>query len=905
MGLFAKFRNSFSRDTVHSDADDELTWHLEQRTQEYINSGMPAAEARASAQKRLGNLTLLKEHTAESDVLVWFELAKRDITIALRMLRRAPTVTAIAVLSLALGIGANTVVFTLMKQVVLDYLPVPAPEQLVILHSQEPDEGHTHSDGMRSSFSYPLYKDLNLATSSIFAGVLALRPIDVSLSGGDVTETVKGDLVSGNFFQVLQVTPWRGRLFTSADDQQPNSNPVAVLGYGLWIRRFGGDSTIVNRTIILNKHPYLVVGIAPPKFYGIDVSSRSDLFVPMSMKADVVADKHLLSERLDHWCSLIGRLKPGITIQQASAALRVIYPPLRDQDFASIKTPTAEFKQRFTKKIVELTPGGKGYAGLRDELSHPLTILMAMVGTVLFITIVNVANLLVARGVARQREMAIRLSVGAGKAVLVRQLMTESIVLAMMGGCMGILIAYTCTPLLLNLLSFDFDSASISAHPDWRVLLFTSIVTFSVGLAFGLLPAWQSARTDVASSLKADGSLGIQGHSVWLRRSLVVTQVALSLVLVVAAMLFTRSLQNLQNIDPGFNTAHLLKFRVNPLQAGYSQDRIKSFGEDLRQQLKGLPGVQGVAIATVPLLQDTSEGGDITVKGMQFSSGSARNAFLGNAISPEYFSALRMPVVAGRQFNAGDSLPTSNLAIVNQTFVRQFLPGQNPIGAHFGYGSGKVPLDQTIIGVVGDSKHDSIRSKIIPFVYTPYLANDHLSELTFYVRASSDTRSISPGIRNVVHRVDANLPVNELSSMTDIINESLFVERSLGFLSIGFAILATLLAIVGLYGVMSYSVTRRSREFGIRMAIGATPERVLRLVLRESALLGIGGVVCAIPFVIATIIYIRSVLYGSQPNNSAVCFAAAALLVGIALLAGFVPAWTAAHIDPHTALRRE
>ncbi len=402
-------------------------------------------------------------------------------------------------------------------------------------------------------------------------------------------------------------------------------------------------------------------------------------------------------------------------------------------------------------------------------------------------------------------------------------------------------------------------------------------------------------------------ALGHSGHSVWLRRALVVGQVALSLVLITAAILFTRSLQNLKNINVGFNTAHLVTFEVNPMQAGYSQQRIKSFGEELRQRLATLPGVESAAIATVPLLEDSDQGGDVTVEAAPSQSGeeNTRDSYLKNLVSPGYFSTMQIPVIAGRQFRESDCLPTSNVAIVNETFVKRYLPGRNPLGMHFAFGSGRVKLDQTIIGVVADSKHSTIRSEISPFVYLPYLADTHLSALTFYVRVRANEETAIAGIRGLVHRVDADLPVNKLSPLSAIIDESLFVERSLGFLSIGFALLATLLAIVGLYGVMSYSVTRRYRELGIRMAIGATPRRVLAMVLRESAFLGIAGVLCAAPCLLATAATIRSSLYGVQPSDPAVWLASAALLIAVALLAGFVPAWSAARIDPHAALRSE
>lgn len=908
MAFFTRLINSFRKNTASADAADELAWHFEQRVQEHIGNGMLLEDARAAAHKQMGNLTLLKEETVESDLIVWLDSLKREAILAFRMLRRAPTVSVVAILSLGLGIGANTVVFTLMKQVVLDYLPVPEPETLVILHDQEPEGGHTYRTGMKSSFSYPLYRDLNAATAHIFDGILAFRSIDVSVSGHESTETVAGGLVSGNFFQVLKVAPWRGRLFTSNDDQKPGAHPVVVLSYGLWQRSFGADPAIVNRAISVNKHSYVVVGVAPPQFYGIDVSQRADLFVPMAMKADVVPDTHPLDDRLDHWASLIGRLKPGVSMRQAAAALSVIYPPLRDQDLTLLKRFSDSFKREWLKKRIELSEGGRGYADLRDQLSNPLRILMAMVGIVLLITIVNVANLLVARGVSRQREMAIRLSVGAGKVALVRQLLTESVVLALLGGCLGITIAYSATPTLLRALGFDLSTASISARPDWHVMVFAAAITFIAGLIFGLLPAWQSTRPNVGSALKTEGSFGHTGNVGWLRRLLVVGQVALSLVLVTSAMLFVRSLQNLKNINVGFKTAQLLKFQVNPLQAGYSQARIKTFAEELRHRVEALPAVESAAVVTVPILQDTDEGGEVTIEGAPARStlDGGRYSYNGNSVSPEFFSTMKIPLLEGRQFLASDSLATSQVAIVNQTFAKRFLPGRNPVGIHFGFGEGNaVKMTETIIGVVADSEHSTTRTKIQPFIYLPYLAENQLSSLTYYVRVRSNEQAVAPSILTLVRNLDPNLPVNQLSSITDLIDESLFVERSLGYLSIGFAALATLLAVVGLYGVMSYSVTSRYRELGIRMAIGATPDHVLAMVLRESAYLGVAGALCGIPFVIGSANYVRSSLYGVQPQDPAIWLAALALLIAVAVLAGFVPAWHAARIHPHSALRAD
>jgi predicted permease len=790
----------------------------------------------------------------------------------------------------------------------LAYLPVPAPNRLVILHNQEPEEGHTYNNGMRSSFSYPLYKDLNKATSRVFEGILAFRDIQVSITGHESTETAQGELISGNYFEVLHVAPWRGRLLTPADDAEPGAHPIAVLSYGFWKRMFGGDPRIMNRTILLNSRPYVVVGVAPPQFYGMDISSRAEVFGPMCMKSDVVLDTHKLNERLDHWASLVARLRPAVSMQQADAALAAIYPPLRDQDLASMKSPGRAFIQTFAKKRITLTPGGKGYAEVRDQLSEPLKILMWMVAVVLLIAVVNVANLLVARAMARRREVAIRLSIGADAAALGRQMLAESLVLALLGGCAGVALAYGGTPFLLRMISFDLNASSISAQPNWRVLLFAAGITLAAGLSFGFLPFWQSVRVDVSAALAGVGSLNHTARFVWLRRTLIVGQIALSLVLLAAAILFTRSLLNLQNINAGFNTRNLVRFTVNPLQAGYSQARIKNFAEDLRARLAAAPGVDGAVIATVPVLEDDTQGGDVTVESAPNRSAeeTTGDRYWRNEVSPGYFTTMQIPLVSGRQFRASDAGLEADVAVVNETFVKQFLPGKDPIGMHFGFGQGNgVKLDHSIIGVVADSKHATVREQVRPFIYLPYLADQHLSALTVYVRTRSDEHAVMQEIRSLLRGMDTTLAVNRLSPMRDIIDESLFAERGMGFLSIGFALLATVLAIVGLYGVMSYSVARRYRELGIRMAIGATPNRVLSMVLRESVYLGLAGVACAIPFVLAAAGYVRSSLYGVQPNSAAAWVSAAVLLVVVAVLAGLVPALNAARIDPHAALRVE
>jgi predicted permease len=905
MGWFRRIKNSFAHQPVLKDAEDELAFHLEQRTRENVQRGMTSEAARADARKRLGNPAALREETSEADVVAWIDALKRDLRLSLRTLRKAPLFTAMAVLSLMLGIGANTTVFTVMKHVVLDSLPVPHAEQLMILHDKGVHRGWTLADGMRSTFSYPQYNDLNAATNSLFEGILARFSTTVTLAGTDSSEHVRCELVSGNYFNVLGVKPWRGRLLSSADNKTPGSHPVAVLGYGLWQRVFGSDPNIVGRTVRLNSHPYVVSGVTPPGFYGIDIGRPAELYVPMMMKAQITPAWDGLTDRTIFWCNLVARLRPGVDLTRAQSALHAIFPPLRDQDLAFRQPTSTSFLKQFAKNTVDLTPGGKGYASVRDSLEEPLRFLTVMVLIVLLITVVNVANLLLARATAKQREMAIRLAVGAGPSVLIRQLLVESCVLAVIGGALGVLLAYAATPALLRFLSADVSEANINAAPDGRILFLTAALTILSGIAFGLLPAWQAARTDVSGAIKTEASLGHTSGRLWLRRGLVAGQIAFSLVLLSAAMLFARSLRNLQNLNPGFRTDHLITFRVDPAQAGYSPERIRSFGEEIRQRIAALGNVESAAAAKVPVLENDDEGGNITVEGYRAPTHDDEETHW-NYVSPVYFATLGIPLLAGRTITEADLLSNSKVAVVNAAFAKHFFQDRNPIGLHFGLGGGnKVALDWTVVGVVADSEYEALRAKIGPFICMPYLADKERSELIFYARTRGKTEAVMPEIRALVKRYDASLPIYDMKTMDDLIKESLFTERGLGMLSTLFAFLAAILAAVGLYGVMSYSVTRRVREFGVRMAVGATPGRISQMVLREAALICLTGVICALPFVFAAGRFIRSSLYGVRANDPLILAGAVLLLLLVAEIAGAIPARYAAKIDPHTALRAE
>ena len=906
MSLWGKLRNGVNREQLHRDVADELAFHLEQKALDYRKQGMSEEESRDKARRQFGNRTLAAEEAVSADLVAWLEGCWRDVRITFRVLRRAPVFAAMAITSLALGIGANTMVFTVMKHVVLDSLPVEKPEQLVILHNPGVEEGHVSGDGMESSFSYPLYQDLAAGTHEIFQGILARMSIGVTVERAHGSERVRCELVSGNYFSLLGVRAWRGRLLRQEDNLKPGGSPVAVLSYGLWERSFGGDEAVIGKTIRINAHSFEIVGIAPSRFYGVRPDTNPGVFVPLMMKPGIISGDKSLTNRLDHWAQLIGRLQPGISVERARAALSVIYPPLRDKDLAFIDSPEKEFLSEFVRNKVVLTQGGRGYAEIRASLADPLQFLMVMVGVVLLITVVNVANLFLSRSAAREREIALRMSVGAGRAALLRQVMTESCVVALIGGGVGVALAYGLTPLVLRLLSSDLTEMSLNARPDGWVLLGTAAVSVVAGIGCGVLPALHFLRTHVAEAMKAEGVTGHTGGRTWVRRTLVGAQLGFSLLLLTAAMLFSASLRNTRNINVGFQPDQVFTFKVDAEQAGYNAVRDVTYGEEVLRKLTHLPGVASAGIATVPVLEGDDRGSNITVPGF---TGRSRddNQTLKNGISEGFFETLRVPLRAGRFFTAADTLADSRAVMVNQAFVKKFLRGNNVVGRQFRFGGGRdnhKPM-LTIIGVVANHQHEALRGQVEPFVYYPYATDNDLRALTFYVRGKKSDPHLADAIRSTAQRVDPALAIYDFTSLPELISNNLFAENGLALLSTVFASLAVVLAIVGLYGVVSYSVSRRTREFGIRLAIGARALDVLGIVVRETAVLGAVSLACALPLVFALGHLVRSSLYGVTPNDPWICGGAALLLFVVAVAAGAIPAIAAARIDPHVALRAE
>ena len=829
-----------------------------------------------------------------------------ELRYAVRVLAKSPTFALVAILSLALGIGANTAIFTLLDQVLLRYLPVAAPDQLVLLEFSGAETGSLRSrDEGGLYFSYPMYRDLR-DRNAAFSGTIATSHAFVAVNWRGETERAVGELVSGNYFEVLGVRPALGRLFQQSDDLAPDRNPVAVLSYAYWQRRFGGDPSVLNQTIRLNGHPFAVIGVARDGFRSVVVGDAPDVFTPMLMKAQVTPGWNDLDVRRSRWLNIIARLKPGVTRQQGEATMNPLWRALREMELKEMHNPPKRFQTEFLNTHLSLVEGAKGLSPLRRNFRTPLFALMAMVGLVLLIACANVANLLLARAASRQKEISIRFALGASRAQVIRQLSIESVVLALAGGALGIAVATWAAALLLRSLPAQSElQLAFSSHPDPRTLAFTFALSLLTGIVFGLAPAWQATRVELAPALKEQaGSVAGSGGQARFRRVLVASQTGLSLLLVVGAALMTRSLYNLKNQSLGFRTDHLLAFSIDPKLNGYTSAQIFSLYDRTLSAIGALPGIRSVSCARVGLLANERSGANITVAGYQDKEGEDMSPNM-NSVGPGYFAALGIPLIAGREFSAADAQGAPKVAIVNEKFSHYFFGNDNAVGRWFGFGGGDVKLDIQIVGVAKDAKYSKVRETPPRFIYLPYLQDKQPAGMTFYVRTAQNPAATAGLIRREVQLLDSNVPIKNLETMDQQIDDSLFLERVVAALSASFGLLATVLAAIGLYGVLSYMVARRTREIGIRVALGATRAKIVRLVMAEVALLGGIGIVAAIPVSLALSRYLKSQLFGLSSTDPLTFAGAALFLALVAAVAGYVPALRAMRVDPLTALRYE
>jgi predicted permease len=831
---------------------------------------------------------------------------QQDLRFAWRTLLASPGFTAVAVLTLALGIGANTAIFTLMDQVLFRALPVRQPERLVLVDGPGPFSGSTHSHSNSiTEISHPMFLALR-DKADAFSGVLAEFTTAVHLTEGGQTENVNGVLVSGTYFDVLGLQPAVGRLFSPDDDRVPGAHPVVVLSHGYWTRRFGANQSIVGRTVHVNGHPMTVVGVAPAGFHGIDVGSSNDVYVPLMMQPQLIPT---WTRGLNHWrvrwLTVMARLRDGVTREQATASVNVLYSQLLREDLEHVdklSTRSERFRSEFLGKKLVLHAGARGSSGFRDQSRKPLLMLMGMVGLVLLIACANVANLLLARASSRQREIAVRLALGASRGRLVRQVLVECLLLAAVGGALGLAVASWTGGLLIRALPFEAAPRVLSSDPDLRVALFAAGLTVLTALVFGLAPALQSTRLELATTLKNEATSVMGGSAPFrLRKGLVVAQVALSLLLLIGAGLFTRSLMNLRALDPGFRPEQLLAFSVDPALNGYPEERRVDVLDKIRDEVAAEPGVRSVSFAAVGLMTDSNWSSTVKVEGYESKDGENMNPNF-NSVAPGFFHTMGIPLLAGRDFADTDGAAAPKVAIVNETFARYFYGDQSPLGRRFGLGRDD-KIDTEIVGVVRDGKLATLREEPIRYVYVPHRQTPDLGEVTFYARTALAPEALGPRMREAVRRVDATLPLTGLKTMRAQIGESLFVERLVAALSACFGLLATLLAALGLYGVMSYAVALRTREIGIRVALGADRNTVLGMVLKEVAVLAAIGVAVGLPGGYGLGRLVETQLFGLTARDPLTFALATGVLVVTALLAGYLPAARATRVHPMVALR--
>jgi predicted permease len=831
-------------------------------------------------------------------------LAFNDIRFAVRGLIRSPLFAIVAILSLALGIGANTAIFTLIDQILLRKLPVKAPDELVMLYQTGAHNGSNMGQRMHS---YPMYQEFQKRAEPL-AEVICRRLTETSVSIDNQTERLDTEMVSGNYFSMLGVHAAAGRVFSSQeDDQVYNGHPVVVLSYDYWSRRFSRDPGVIGKKILVNSFPMTIVGVSAAGFAGLDPARSPQIRLPIQMKPTVVPEWSwvYMDNPRTRWVQVFARLKPGWTVKSAEAPLQTLFLQVRQNEMTlpGAKDWSQYARDQFMKGHMRVEAAAGGFSSMRNDFSTPLLVLMCMVGLVLLIACANVANLLIARGFMRQKEIAVRLSIGASRGQLVRQMLVESLVLSAIGGAVGVALAVALTKGLLAFVPSDGRPIMLQAAPDGRVLGFTLALTFLTGIVFGLLPALRASRPDPWATLKDTvGAIAGTGGSLFLRKGLVAAQVTLSFLLLFGAGLFVRSLQNLKTADTGVALDNLVTFQLSPALSGYDAPRAMAFYEQLLDSLRAVPGVKSAAIAAVPILSGDEWDNSMGVEGHKAQDGEDMQAFM-NALSPGYFSAMGIPILEGRDFNRTDVKENAKTAIVNRQFAVHFFPGQSAVGRHLSQGTGpKSRLDIEIVGVVANALYEGPREGIRRQVYIPNWGSGGVS---YYVRTTDSSSAAFGAIRNQVRRLDASMPVYAMKTLEGQLDERLMTDRLIASLAAGFGLLATLLASIGLYGVMAFVVARRRKELGIRLALGAEPGGIIWLVMKEVLLLLVIGLAVGIPSALALGSFVASQLYGIQARDPFTATATLVLLTLVSAVAGLIPAHRASRIDPILALRYE
>ena len=897
----SRFFGVFRRRALDSELDAELGAHLDALTEANIRRGMNEQQARHAARREFGGVEQAKESYRDQRGLPFFETLAQDIRYALRMLVKSPGFTAVTIMTLALGIGANTGLFSLVNSVLLANLPVRNPQELVVVKYTD-----ARSQQVEEDFSYPMYQAMR-DRNVVFSNILTRSGVDFNASYGGASERALGEMVSGNYFDTLGVRPFLGRLIGPEDDRIPGAHPIAVLSYGYWQRRFGSDPAIVGKSIILNEHPMRVIGVTPPAFYGTELSRNPDIRVPMMMATvfrPVPANR--LQNPRHRWMTVLARRKPDVSVAQAQASLDTLYHQVLAAELQELgASVNAHDKERALASRIQLEPGHQGFAHLRGEMERPLLLIFAVTGVVLLVACANLANLLLARNAKRKQEILVRLAIGAGRGRLIRQWLTESLLLSTLGGCAGILVAYWAKTALVSFMPASFR-ANLHAPMDLRVLCFALFASLVTGLLFGLAPALQLSQAGVSIALRNDAPSIASGERLFsLRSALIFVQVALSLPLLIGAGLFLHSLRNLRGVNTGFVKENVFLATLNPSMNGYPQERIKSLYDELLARVRALPGVRAASLTTSSVISGSWDQEGVKVEGYQ--PGPDENMSPNAAVvSPGYFATMGIPFVSGRDFSEQDTASRAKVVIINQTMAHYFFGNKDPLGKKIGTDEDpKAPPDREIIGVVKDAKYVHLSEAARRHFYAPMAQEPRLFDMTLQVRTSGDPEKIGDLVRAQAYDLDANLPLYATTTLEIQIDDSLAQERLLTWLSSLFGLLATLLASLGLSGVVAFSVARRTREIGIRMALGAQPGDILRSVGSHTVILVTGGIVAGLAAAYSLNRLLSSMLFEVSPADP-LAFAGACLLLGlVAGVAAYLPAQRATQVDPVVALRYE
>ncbi len=893
MAWYHRFLNTARPDPLSRELDRELEFHLAERVDELVAGGMSEAEARREARIRFGGAGVQKERARDRDLLPWLESLVADLRYALRSLRSNPGFAVVAVLSLGLGIGANTAIFSLVDAVMLRSLPVSRPEELVQVNMGDP--------GI-IDFSNPLWEELR-DRQEVFSGAFAYSDQRFDLAGGGEVRPVEGTWVSGGFFGTLGVAPAAGRLLTAGDDFR-GCPAVAVLGHGFWQSAYGGARNAVGRSISLNGHPFQIVGVAQPGFTGVEVGRVPQVFAPLCAKAVVDGGDGGLDQHSTWFLRIVGRRAEGVTEAGARARLAALAPAVFG---ATVPADWDERgKQQYLRSKLDVVPAATGYSSLRLQYRDALLAMTVVVGLVLLIACANVANLLLARAAARRREMAIRLAIGAGRGRLVRQLLTESLVLALLGGALGLVFAKWASGLLVRLLSTRSNAVQLDLAVDGRLLAFTLAVATGTAVLFGLAPAWRSTRVDPQAAMQATSRSVTEGRSRFSAgKLLVVGQIALSLVLVLGAGLMLGTFRRLVTLDPGFRSEGVLLASLNLRGTGIPRERLPQVKEEILAAVRATPGVRSASASTITPVSASSTNGRVEVEGYVPKGRGDTEVFF-NTVSDGYFATLGTPLLAGRDFGPGDVSGSEPVAVISEAMARKFFGGANPVGRRIGLVDPLSPgRSLSVVGVVANTKYLSLREGSVPLVYLP-LAQDRDSPpwLSLVLRTNGPPAELVPAVTAAVGGIDRDIRLR-YATLKEQVDGSLTMERLLAMLSGFFGGLALLLAAVGLYGTMAYSVARRRTEIGIRIALGAARARVVRLVLGEVGKMVLVGLALGALVAAVMVRRVAPFLFGMAPSDPATWALSALTLALAAAAAGALPAWRAARLDPMESLREE